>query len=234
MYNNTPHDLHTQQLDAFIASHRNSGTPDHAIYGQLLDAGWDPNLVNQRLEHTATPVPQPSAEVLASYAQYAQTHEPSLQAQNTEAPGSTPSHAQTGMFAGRLNRRGFVLAIAYSIIPLLAAVLITFMTVLSNTGGASDTLSDSGSGLSDMVNLLAIPLGIGGVILVILTSFSAYTRRLHDLGVSGWWQLVSFIPPIGLFMLLYILLWPGQQQTNKYGPPATHGYGFLGVLGLKK
>lgn len=43
-------------------------------------------------------------------------------------------------------------------------------------------------------------------ILLFLPSISITTRRLHDTGRSGWWQLLCFIPIIGLIALLVLLV----------------------------
>lgn len=42
-------------------------------------------------------------------------------------------------------------------------------------------------------------------------------KRLHDLGVSGWFSLLSFV--FSVFMVLFLLLWPGNKGSNKFGPP---------------
>ncbi len=38
---------------------------------------------------------------------------------------------------------------------------------------------------------------------VFLPSLAVGTRRLHDTGRSGWWQLLFLIPLVGLIVLLY-------------------------------
>lgn len=49
------------------------------------------------------------------------------------------------------------------------------------------------------------------------------TRRLHDVGRSGWWQLIAFTI-IGIFVLLYWLIIEGEQGDNAYGPhPLSDG-----------
>jgi uncharacterized membrane protein YhaH (DUF805 family) len=45
-------------------------------------------------------------------------------------------------------------------------------------------------------------------------------RRLHDSGRSGWWQLLWFVPVVGVLAMLVLLLWPGTSRDNRYGPPA--------------
>jgi uncharacterized membrane protein YhaH (DUF805 family) len=47
---------------------------------------------------------------------------------------------------------------------------------------------------------------------------SQQIRRLHDIGVSGWWVLIGlFVPYIGAFILLIMSLLPSQPHPNKYG-----------------
>lgn len=65
---------------------------------------------------------------------------------------------------------------------------------------------------------------ITGLILnfcIIWFGFSLYVRRLHDLGRSGWWTLIIFIPIVDAIFLLYLSFAPGQFTPNLYGdvPP---------------
>ena len=39
----------------------------------------------------------------------------------------------------------------------------------------------------------------------LLPSLAAATRRLHDTQRSGWWQLVAFIPVIGVIIIVVFL-----------------------------
>ena len=43
-------------------------------------------------------------------------------------------------------------------------------------------------------------------------------RRLHDTGRSGWFILLSLIPIIGYFIILYFTLCDSEELTNEYGP----------------
>lgn len=54
---------------------------------------------------------------------------------------------------------------------------------------------------------------------IIYISFAAAIKRLHDLGHSGWWSLLSFIPFINLGLGIYLLFFKGMAGINKYGPP---------------
>ena len=56
-------------------------------------------------------------------------------------------------------------------------------------------------------------------ILVIATpSLAVSVRRMHDIGKSGWWVLVSVIPYIGGIIFLVMACLDGQLRGNEYGP----------------
>jgi uncharacterized membrane protein YhaH (DUF805 family) len=56
------------------------------------------------------------------------------------------------------------------------------------------------------------------VLAMLLPSLAVGVRRLHDIGRSGWWLLVSFIPLIGAIVLLVFALRDGDAGDNAYGP----------------
>ncbi|RZL68049.1 MAG: DUF805 domain-containing protein [Variovorax sp.] len=60
--------------------------------------------------------------------------------------------------------------------------------------------------------------------IVILAFFlpllAAGTRRLHDIGKSGWFQLLGLIPIVNL-VLIYFYVQPSQPDSNIYGAPPT-------------
>lgn len=53
---------------------------------------------------------------------------------------------------------------------------------------------------------------------VLLPSLAVGARRLHDIGKSGWWLLISFIPIIGGIILLVFMCQDSQDGDNQYGP----------------
>lgn len=53
---------------------------------------------------------------------------------------------------------------------------------------------------------------------VIMPGFSVGVRRLHDIGKSGWWMFITFVPIIGGILLLVYLCKDSQQEENSYGP----------------
>ena len=65
--------------------------------------------------------------------------------------------------------------------------------------------------------ILAIAAGVLNLFFFIPT-LSAGSRRLHDTGRSGWWQLL----PLTIVGIIFLLIWLGQgsrMEGNKYGPP---------------
>ncbi len=52
----------------------------------------------------------------------------------------------------------------------------------------------------------------------LLPGIAVTTRRLHDIGRSGWWQLIS-LTGIGVFVLLFWYCQRGELGSNAYGPP---------------
>ena len=47
---------------------------------------------------------------------------------------------------------------------------------------------------------------------VLLPSFAAATRRLHDTDRSGWWQLVVVVPLVGWIVLI---VWLAQESKTQ-------------------
>jgi uncharacterized membrane protein YhaH (DUF805 family) len=59
---------------------------------------------------------------------------------------------------------------------------------------------------------------------LIIPSWAVACRRLHDIGKSGWWQLIWIIPIVGWIILIVWFASDGHPQANKYGPnPKTPG-----------
>jgi len=52
---------------------------------------------------------------------------------------------------------------------------------------------------------------------VILPSLAVGARRLHDIGRTGWWQLIALIPLIGLLVLIYFYVQKSHEGENQYG-----------------
>lgn len=66
---------------------------------------------------------------------------------------------------------------------------------------------------SDGVGLLRGLYSLG----VFIPTIAVTTRRLHDIGKSGWMQLVALIPLIGVIWLLVLECTEGDNGANQYG-----------------
>ncbi len=54
-------------------------------------------------------------------------------------------------------------------------------------------------------------------LVMLIPSISVAARRLHDIGRTGCWQLIGFIPLIGLIVLIVFYV-QDSQEDNQYGP----------------
>ena len=69
-----------------------------------------------------------------------------------------------------------------------------------------------------VIVLCCIPL-IGQLIALatILPTAGITCRRLHDVGKSGWLQLLALIPVIGILIVLFLCIPAGSGESNQYG-----------------
>ncbi len=105
-------------------------------------------------------------------------------------------------FSGRTSRReywrGFL---AFFLFNILLSLLAPFLMA------ATDSIEGLFivSGLVLLIQIALMPACI-----------SLNVRRLHDVGKSGWWLLIS-LTGIGSFYLLYLFVQPGNYGNNQYG-----------------
>ena len=59
-------------------------------------------------------------------------------------------------------------------------------------------------------------LGLVFSLVMLVPSISIAARRLHDMGRSGWWQLIVLIPLVGSIVLLVFLVQP-TREDSAYG-----------------
>lgn len=57
----------------------------------------------------------------------------------------------------------------------------------------------------------------------LIPAVAVTVRRLHDVGRSGWWWLIMFVPVFGVFILLYFLIQDSTPEENEYGPNPKGG-----------
>ena len=57
---------------------------------------------------------------------------------------------------------------------------------------------------------------------ILVPSFALAARRLHDVGRSGWWQLIA-LTIVGIIPLFIWFVRVGDSDTNKYGDNEEQG-----------
>ena len=114
-------------------------------------------------------------------------------------------------FSGRASRSEFwwftLFAFVYNFVTSLIAYAIAF-AIAGDDWAAVDLIGQ-------LLNFLAyIP--------ILPAAFCVTVRRLHDIGHSGWYQLVILIPCVGIIMYLVWTLTEGNSIPNVYGPVPTN------------
>ena len=111
-------------------------------------------------------------------------------------------------FSGRAGRREFWLfmLVHYIIGAVLSAV--DFMVFF---GGSIDRILDEAFPLFPITTIYGL--------LVLIPGLALSVRRLHDIGRSGWWLLIYFVPIIGFVVLLVFAIRQSDDGDNAYGPP---------------
>lgn len=76
-----------------------------------------------------------------------------------------------------------------------------------------------------LLAMVAAAIGEGGFVIVliyglaiIVPSFAMVVRRLHDVGKSGWFYFIAFIPLIGGIWLFVLECTDSDYGENQYGP----------------
>ena len=92
--------------------------------------------------------------------------------------------------------------------------MLLVMAVLLGLGLASGSPSDGAFPMSGFVLILFVLFCVG----IIIPSIAVQVRRLHDQNMSGWWILLSLIPYLGGLIMLVLMLIPGNNGANRFGP----------------
>ena len=73
--------------------------------------------------------------------------------------------------------------------------------------------------LSIIIAILRLPAGVSNIytLAVFLPTLAVAVRRLHDIGKSGVWYLISFIPCVGPIWFLVLMCQDSVPGENEYG-----------------
>ena len=97
------------------------------------------------------------------------------------------------VFSGRSRRKEYWMFVLFQVI---ISCVIAVVEVFFNTSFLSAIFA-----LATIVPSVAVPV-----------------RRLHDIGRTGWWFLISLIPLIGSIVLLVFACTDSEPGDNEYGP----------------
>ena len=103
------------------------------------------------------------------------------------------------VFSGRSRRKEYWMFCLFSVIFTIATMVLDW--VLGSTVGI-------GYGL--IYGLYSLG--------VLIPSIAVSVRRLHDVGKSGWFLLISLIPIIGAIWLIILVCSDSEAGESKYGP----------------
>ena len=121
-----------------------------------------------------------------------------------------------GSCATRKEFWGFIL---FGLLFGICVFVISYI-VLFNYGTVKDISSGNRVGHVAYINLthpwdLLVCIFILAYIILYFFPLAAVTvRRLHDSGRSGFWMLVSFVPAVGTWILLFLLCLPTNPKSE--------------------
>jgi uncharacterized membrane protein YhaH (DUF805 family) len=79
--------------------------------------------------------------------------------------------------------------------------------------------SDAIVGIFNLIFFFALMGSMFGI--PFLGFLSLGSRRLHDIGYSGWFMIFSIIPLGNIILFFVLLLVPGENKPNRWGPVIT-------------
>lgn len=106
-------------------------------------------------------------------------------------------------FSGRARRKEFWM---FQLINTLIAVVLQLLYLFAQAGS------------STFFTLLTTFLVILYSLFILIPSIAVSVRRLHDIGKSGFWYLIGFIPIVGLVLLIVWFVQDSDPGQNEYGP----------------
>lgn len=106
-------------------------------------------------------------------------------------------------FKDRTSRAGYWYVVLVNAIIGIIIYALSFIAVMMES-----------SGLAMVASVLSIVYALATIIPTIALS----VRRLHDIGKSGIWYLIIFVPCVGSIVFLVFMCMPSVQGENQYGP----------------
>ncbi|AEJ31711.1 MULTISPECIES: DUF805 domain-containing protein [Leuconostoc] len=126
-------------------------------------------------------------------------------------------------FRGTSSRRAYNwMTWFWGVIYVMIAVIIIGVAGLGSfLGKHGEVATDTRPLLGTIILVLLISLMMS--IIVIIPNLALYSRRLHDMGYSGWWQVVPLI--INVVITLGIMYF-GKSESDLSWGPSVISFGF--------
>jgi uncharacterized membrane protein YhaH (DUF805 family) len=112
-------------------------------------------------------------------------------------------------FEGRARRSEYWYFALMNFLIVLALELVGFLLAFATQSPA----------IAVMFGILVIIYALA----IIVPSIAVMVRRLHDVGKSGWWYFIAFVPLVGGIWLLVLMCTDSESGSNIYGPNPKHG-----------
>ncbi|NJM32735.1 MAG: DUF805 domain-containing protein [Limnobacter sp.] len=103
-------------------------------------------------------------------------------------------------FSGRARRREYWQFVLFNLLALLGLLIVDLLL--------NETLPAWG-GLFLVLAYSAFTL---------IPSLAVNVRRLHDVGLNGYWIFLAIIPVLGSLLLLIFMIKNSQPGSNRFGP----------------
>ena len=71
--------------------------------------------------------------------------------------------------------------------------------------------------VSILLSTISDPISLIYSLATLVPAIAVGTRRLHDIGRSGWWQLIVFVPLVGAVVLIVFFARASEPRQNQYG-----------------
>jgi uncharacterized membrane protein YhaH (DUF805 family) len=117
------------------------------------------------------------------------------------------------LFTGRIGRLAFILGSFYYIatafvVFFLLIIFYVFVLTLVVHGDAKRLIELPVLGITIMI-----------YVFLLISSLSLSARRLNDVNRPTWFCAFAVIPFVNIPLAIYMLLAPGSDEDNMYGPP---------------
>ena len=121
-------------------------------------------------------------------------------------------------FSGRARRSEYCKFMFFTMIVevLTTAVFTTIIPIVVDINGSEISL-----------------IYLAACLIFALPKLAVSVRRLHDIGKSGWFYLISLIPVVGQIIFFIWCVKDSEARTNKYGKDPKEAEDFCSAMQLQ-